>query len=131
MALSGVQAGRQGAKVSAHNRTRGSLIAADVKVANEYLSRLVGLLGQSRSWSNGDRALWIIPSRGIHTIGMRFPIDVLFLDRGRTVVHLYKNLEPWRVSKVIMGARSVLELPAGTIAKTKTQIGDHVEFLTM
>ncbi len=62
--------------------------------------------------------------------GMRFAIDVLFLGRGRIVVHLEENLRPWRVSRMVPCARSVLELPAGVIARTATQPGDQIEILS-
>jgi uncharacterized membrane protein (UPF0127 family) len=113
--------------VSLHNRTREALLAADTGVADTFLTRLVGLLGQRPTWAHASRGLWIIPSRGVHTLGMRFPIDVIFLDRKRTVVHVEQNLRPWRVSRVIANARSVLELPAGTIATSHTRIGDQIE----
>jgi uncharacterized protein len=103
------------------------MLVADAVVANTFLTRLVGLLGQRPTWAHASRGLWIIPSHGVHTLGMRFPIDVIFLDRNKTVVHVEENLRPWRVSRVIANARSVLELPAGTIAKSNTRIGDQIE----
>jgi uncharacterized membrane protein (UPF0127 family) len=115
--------------VSLLNRTREALLAADVTVANTFLTRLVGLLGQRPAWADAPRGLWIIPSHGVHTLGMQFPIDVVFLDRNETVVHLENNLRPWRVSRVIANARSVLELPASTIAKSNTRVGDQIEVI--
>ncbi len=115
--------------VSLRNRTRETLLAADAGVADTFLTRLVGLLGQRPTWAHASRGLWIIPSHGVHTLGMRFAIDIIFLDRNKTVVHLEENLRPWRVSRVIASARSVLELPASTIAKSHTTIGDQIEVL--
>jgi uncharacterized protein len=115
--------------VSLRNRTRDCLLAAEVRVANTYLSRLVGLLGKRPNWAVADRGLWIIPSRGVHTLGMRFAIDVIFLDRNRNVVHMHQDLRPWRVSRVITNARSVVELPPGTIARTQTKTGDQIEIV--
>lgn len=115
--------------VSLRNRTRDCLLATEVRVANTYLSRLVGLLGKGPNWAVADRGLWIIPSHGIHTLGMRFAIDVIFLNRNRSVVHTHQNLRPWRVSRVITKARSVLELPPGTIARTQTEVGDQIEIV--
>ena len=60
--------------------------------------------------------------------GMRFAIDVLFLGQGEIVVHLEQNLRPWHVSRVVPSARSVLELPAGAIARTATHVGDQIAF---
>lgn len=115
--------------VSAFNRTRDACLAADVAVADTFLRRLKGLLGQPHGWARAHRGLWIVPSRGVHMFGMRFAIDVVFLGRGEIVVHLEQNLRPWRVSRVVPSARSVLELPAGAIARTATQAGDQIEFL--
>jgi uncharacterized protein len=115
------------ANVRLFNRTRDSLLAANVAVANSYFPRLVGLLGKGSGWAQEERGLWIIPSHGVHTLAMRFAIDVVFLDRRRVVVHLHQNLRPWRISKVIASARSVLELPVGRIAKSQTEVGDQIE----
>ena len=71
--------------------------------------------------------LWIRPCRGVHTLAMRFPIDVLYLDRAGTVVHAEHNLQPWRFSPVRMQAASVLELPSHTLARTDTALGDSIE----
>jgi uncharacterized membrane protein (UPF0127 family) len=73
------------------------------------------------------RGLWIVPSRGVHTLAMRFPIDVVYLDRDKRVVHLEPGLKPWRVAPVKMDAASVLELPGDTLGSTGTMIGDEVE----
>ena len=60
---------------------------------------------------------------------MRFPIDVVYLDRAGTVVHLEHNLQPWRFSPVRMQAASVLELPSHTVASTETAVGDRIEIM--
>lgn len=113
--------------LSLRNRTRDFTFATDVTVANTYLSRLLGLLGKQSSWASAQCALWIIPSRGVHMFGMRFPIDVVFLDCNHLVIHIHENLRPWQVSRVIRSAHSVLELPVGTIARSGTKIGDQIE----
>ena len=114
--------------VFAFNRTRDACLAADVAVADTFFRRLKGLLGQPHGWAQAHRGLWIVPSRGVHMFGMRFAIDVVFLGRGEIVVHLEQNLRPWRVSRVVPSARSVLELPAGAIARTATHVGDQIAF---
>jgi uncharacterized protein len=113
--------------VCLRNRTRASLLASEVVIANTYFPRLIGLLGKGPDWASVARGLWIIPCHGVHMLGMRFAIDVIFLDPSRTVVHIHENLRPWRVSRVIRNARSVLELPLKTIARSQTQIGDQIE----
>ena len=86
----------------------------EAAVADTYLRRLVGLLGKSKGWARRGHGLWIVPSRGVHTIGMLFPIDVIFLNNKRVVVHVQEFMRPFRVSKVCLKASSVLELPPHT-----------------
>jgi len=68
--------------------------------------------------------LWIMPSSGVHTVGMRFPIDVVGLDKHMRVIKVWHDLVPYRVTSVSMKMRSVIELAAGTIRKTKIEVGD-------
>jgi hypothetical protein len=60
---------------------------------------------------------------------MRFPIDAVYLDQERIVIHLEQGLKPWRVAAVRVQAASVLELPIGTVNDTKTEVGDRVDIL--
>lgn len=115
------------AKVYVYNLSRESLIATEVSVANTYWTRLVGLLGKTPKWTQGGRGLWIVPSRGVHTIGMMFPIDLIFLDRQKHVVHVEEHVRPFSISRVCLKAASVLELPPHTIFRTGTQVGDLLE----
>ena len=71
--------------------------------------------------------LLIRPSNGVHTFWMRFSIDVLLLDREHRVLSAYGNLRPFRVTRINWKASSALELPAGTIAATYTQLGDSLQ----
>jgi hypothetical protein len=73
-----------------------------------------------------DEAVWIVPSRGIHTFGLMFPIDVIYLDAQNRVVHLIENLGPLRIAGIRRQCASVLELPARTIYGTGTQVGDQL-----
>ena len=96
-------------------------------VADTYWTRLRGLLGRaSNDFGNGS-GLWIVPCHGVHTLGMGFPIDVLYLDRHMSVIYAQAELRPWRVAPVRRLATSVLELPSHTLAETKTEIGDTIE----
>src|SRR5215472_2272510 len=113
--------------VCVYNKTRETFIATEAAVADSYLSRLVGLLGKTRRWAQLGRGLWIVPSRGVHSIGMLFPIDLVFLSKEKTVVHLEEHFRPFRVSRVSLKAASVLELPAHTIYRSRTRVGDTVE----
>ncbi len=113
--------------VCVYNKTRETFIATEAAVADNYFRRLVGLLGKTKRWAKLGRGLWIIPSRGVHSIGMLFPIDLVFLSKERKVVHLEEHFRPFRVSRVSLKAMSVLELPAHTIYRSGTQIGDALE----
>jgi uncharacterized membrane protein (UPF0127 family) len=113
--------------VYVYNMTRETFLATEAKVADGYFSRLIGLLGKTRRWSRAGRGLWIVPSHGVHTIGMMFSIDLVFLDQARRVVHIEEYVRPFRISKVSLKTSSVLELPPHTIFRTGTQVGDDLE----
>jgi hypothetical protein len=106
------------------NRTKQTFLADRVEVADSMLTRLVGLLGR-RSLAPGG-GLWIFPSRGIHTWGMVFDIDVVFLDRDLRVVALRELVRPFSITSINLSAESVIELPAHTIFKSRTEIGDQI-----
>ena len=107
------------------NLTKQTWLATKVRKADNFLTRLIGLL--KRTHLGPEEALWLMPSKGIHTIGMKFPIDVVFLTRNNEVVGLISGLAPYRVSAVHLRGYSVMELPAGTIKKSRTEIGDKFE----
>src|ERR1700733_12744960 len=117
----------QNGHVYIYNKTRETFVATEATVADSYLRRLVGLLGKTKRWAQLGRGLWIVPSRGVHTIGMMFPIDLIFLSKEKEVVHVEEHLRPFRISKVSLKASSVLELPPHTIYRTGTQVGDRME----
>lgn len=110
--------------VFVYNRTKETFLAYRVRVADSILSRLVGLLGK-RSL-RPDSGLWIVPSSGVHTLGMLFTIDVVFLDKNLKVVGLRELLRPFSITSLNLQAESVLELPAHTIIKSRTEIGDQL-----
>jgi uncharacterized protein len=117
----------QNGHVYIYNKTRETFVATEAAVADSYLRRLVGLLGKTKRWAQLGRGLWIVPSRGVHTIGMMFPIDLIFLSKEKEVVHVEEHLRPFRISAVSLKATSVLELPAHTVFRTGTQVGDRME----
>ena len=111
----------------AFNRTRQAYLATALAVADTHWTRLRGLLGLAPGDFRNGYGLWIRPCHGVHTLGMRFPIDVVYLDRSLTVVHVQSDLQPWRFAPVRMQAASVLELPCRTAAETRTAVGDRIE----
>jgi uncharacterized membrane protein (UPF0127 family) len=111
----------------AFNRTRNAYLATRLSVAGTHWSRLRGLMCKdAASFPAGD-GLWIVPSRGVHTLAMKFPIDVVYLDSNKLVVYVQRNLKPWRLARVSMRAASVLELPGNTLMSSGTAIGDEIE----
>lgn len=109
----------------AFNRTSGRTVAGKVILADDVESRNRGLLG--RESMEPSEGLWIVPCPMIHTFFMKFPIDVLFLTKGLKVARVLENLKPWRLSPWVLSARSVLELPGGSL-KGSVKIGDEIEF---
>ncbi len=108
------------------NRTRGIVLGDKVRTASGFLSRFVGLLGTA-SIADGE-GLWIVPCRSVHTLGMRYPIDVAFLDARGVVVGILGGLPPNRIGRVVRDARGALELRSGILAVTGTVTGDRLEF---
>ena len=109
------------------NKTRGTILAQKAQIADTPLLRLKGLLGR-RGLEQGE-GLIIEPCNSIHTCFMRFPIDVLFLDKNYKIVSLTSNLSPWRLFGSLFMGKIVLELPAGTLAETRTKNGDLIEII--
>ena len=111
----------------AFNQTRQAFLATALAVADTHWTRLRGLLGFRSSEFSSGSGLWIVPSHGVHTLGMGFPIDVIYLDDAMTVIHIQPDLQPWRFAPVRTQAASVLELPCRTAAETSTAVGDQIE----
>ena len=111
----------------AFNRTRQCYLSTDLSLAATHWSRFRGLMCSNTKNFSAGKALWIVPSHGVHTLGMRFPIDVLYLDSSNVVVHIEQELKPWRVAPVRMSTASVLELPSETLQSTGTSIGDELD----
>jgi uncharacterized membrane protein (UPF0127 family) len=117
-------------RLLARNRTRDTVLAADVESADGLWAKFLGLMGRP-SLADGA-GLWLPDSNGIHMMFMRFPIDAIFLGRPRPdgtrpVVAARENLPAWRgLVPLVRGAHGVLEVPVGTIVATGTIVGDAV-----
>jgi uncharacterized membrane protein (UPF0127 family) len=112
---------------AAINVTKGVAIASELEIATSFAARSQGLLG--RAGLKPDTGLLIDPCSSIHMWFMRFPIDVIFLDKKNRVVGLRRNIKPWGMAWSWRGVKT-LELPVGVIASTRTQLGDIVAFQT-
>lgn len=100
-------------------------MAEKVLLADTFRARSNGLLG--RTGLGSEEGLWIVPCGMIHTFFMKFPIDVVFLDRELRVRRVVENLKPWRLSPWVFSAHSVLELRGGVL-KGDVREGDTLEF---
>ena len=106
------------------NETQGKQLASEVRVARSLWARFWGLMGR-RALPEGHGVL-ITPCASVHTFFMRFPIDVIFLDRDSRVVRIIPAMKPWRTALGGRGARSALELEAGAAEANGLQPGDSV-----
>jgi len=107
-----------------YNLTRESFLSLNVKAADTILMRLKGLIGRLRLRS--DEGIWVVPSQGVHTLGLFFPLDLIYLDEQNRVIHLVESIPSFRIGPIKTQAGSVLELPTHTIYSTNTQIGDQM-----
>ena len=107
------------------NRTKGTVIAEHVSVADGLWSKFWGLMGRRALPENNG--LLLTPCSSVHTFFMRFPIDVVFLDRERRVVKIVPAMKPWRAA-LGGGGRDALELPTGEAGRTGIELQDQVEF---
>ena len=112
--------------VRATNATRATVLGRRIRVAETGLTRIVGLLGE-RELQPGD-GLLIVPSQGVHTLGMQFPIDIAVLDDDWRVLATRRGMRPFRMTQIFWKAAAVLELPSGMLESTSTLVGDTIEF---
>jgi len=111
--------------MQAFNVTQQMSLASMLEVADSFFPSLLGLMG--RASLEAGHGLWIVPCQSVHTFWMRFSIDIVFLDENRKVIYLVESLRPFRISKHVSKARSVIELPVSSIKATGTQVGDEIQ----
>lgn len=116
-------------KVRIFNLSRGTVLAEEAEVAEAPSSRRRGLLGREDLPEGGG--LLIVPCRQVHTFGMRFPIDIIFVDEALRVARSVERLRPGRLSPFVLRSRAVLELPPGTLERTGTRDGDRLDVRTV
>jgi len=104
-----------------HNIRNGRILASDLIVAFDSKTRKTGLLKHD-SLADGS-AMLIAPTNAVHTFFMRFPIDIAFVSRDGLIVKTYAALPPWRIAAALR-AHAVIEMPAGTLARNETGVGD-------
>ena len=118
---------RDRARLRVVNHSRDTVLAECAEVAASSWRRMRGLLG--RSALVAGQGLLIAPCQGVHTLGMRYPIDVVHLDRDGVVRKVLHAVRPWRLGPMVWRSRCVLELPAGAAAETV--VGDQVALLPL
>jgi uncharacterized membrane protein (UPF0127 family) len=106
------------------NRTRDLSLADRADIADTSAKRRTGLLKHAQL--SAGEGLWIVPCEAVHTFWMKFPIDVLFLDKKRKILKIRSNMSRWKMA-ICLRAHSVLELPSGTCQSTGTVRGDQLE----
>jgi len=115
---------RKARQVFVYNKTKETFLAFRVDIADSILGRLIGLLGKRSLRPDGG--VWIVPANAVHTIGMLFTFDLVLIDKDFKVVGVRELVRPFRVTRPIFRAESVLELPAHSIFKSRTEVGDQL-----
>jgi uncharacterized protein len=111
-------------KILVKNLTRGTVLAGQAELADTSAKRRVGLLKHT-GLAPGE-GLWIVPCESVHTFFMKFPIDLVYLDRKHKVRKVCHAVPAWRLSACFT-AHSILELPAGAVRESQTEPGDLLE----
>lgn len=107
-----------------YNQTRECFLSLGVVPADTTFSRLKGFIGKLRL--KLDEGLWVVPSQGVHTLGVLFPLDLIYLDENQRVIHAIEHFPRFRIAPLRIQAASVLELPTHTIYSSQTQAGDQL-----
>jgi uncharacterized membrane protein (UPF0127 family) len=106
------------------NITKNKIIAQKSRIARNTFTRFIGLMGR-KSLVTGE-ALVLYPCSGIHTYFMRFSIDCIFLDQNNCVIHIIRNLKPWKITPIIHNSRTVIELPGNSLSELDAELGDKI-----
>ena len=107
------------------NKTKNSIIASNVRMADSFFSRLIGLM--SRLSLSDDEGLVITRCNSINMFFMRFAIDVIFVSKNHKVVGLLENIKPWRMSRIYSKSSYCIELPSGKIAQKGVSVDDELD----
>lgn len=107
-----------------YNQSRECFLGLRVAPADTIFARLKGMIGRLRLRS--DEGIWVVPSNGVHTLGVLFPLDLIYLDDDCRVIDLIEYFPTCRIAPLRIRASSVLELPPHTIYSSQTQKGDRL-----
>ncbi|MGO8720238.1 MAG: DUF192 domain-containing protein [Acidobacteriaceae bacterium] len=107
-----------------YNQTRECFLSFGVVPADTTFARLKGFIGRLKMRS--DEGLWVVPSSGVHTWGVMFPLDLIYLDENLRVIYVKEHFPIFKIAPLRVRAASVLELPTHTIYSSQTQTGDQL-----
>ena len=116
---------RSARRLTIANLTRGTVLGDRIEVADTSRTRNKGLLGRTGLPQGGG--LWIVPCQSVHTFFMKFPLDLVYIDRQNRVKKVRRAVPAWRLS-ACLSANSIVELPAGAIERSRTAPGDQLSF---
>ena len=108
-----------------NNLSKENMLLDNVKIADSFFTRLKGLLGEP-GLEPGE-GIVIKPCNSIHTLGMKFPIDVAFVNKDNMVIHIMDNIPKGKMSSIIKGAKYVIEARAGEFKARNLEVGDVIE----
>jgi uncharacterized membrane protein (UPF0127 family) len=111
-------------KYCVYNQTRECFLSLGITAAATTFARLRGLIG--RLTLKSDEGIWVVPSSGIHTLGVLVPLDLIYLDENHRVIHLVEHFPTFRIAPIRAQSESVLELATHTIYSSQTQVGDQL-----
>lgn len=111
-------------KYCVYNRTRECFLSLNISAAHTTFARLRGLIGKVKL--TPDEGMWVVPSSGIHTLGVLFSLDLIYLDENYRIIHTIESFPRFRIAPLKVQAASVLEMRVHTIYSSQTQVGDQL-----
>lgn len=109
------------------NKTKNQIIANQINFADSFIKRMVGLLAHKNL--DKEECMWFDECRSIHTIGMRFSLDVIFVDKNMVVKKVLRNVKPGRITLPVWSAHSAFEFSAGSLDDQNIQPGDQLDMV--
>jgi len=109
------------------NDSNGNIIADSLEEANTFWKRFKGLMFTEKLAKG--KALFFKPCKSIHTFFMKYPIDVIYLRKDLTIIAVDEGIAPFKIGKLNFGVDAVIEMPAGTLKQTQTQIGHKLTII--
>ena len=109
------------------NVTKATVLVTKVEIADTMISRMVGLL--NRDSLGQDEAIVITKCKSIHMFFMRFPIDVIFVDRENHIVGVVERIKPFRLSPTFFKASYAIELAEGMVGRSHSTVGDTLKIM--